>query len=370
MLTPFAPPDLRLSSMSIGSVDDDRIPLLPSWAALYQPNFNALVPPNQEFPIAQLLAHLSNHGRKRAVDSARRYLKVNCELAGLEAHHLFAGSQHVINLSKVRHLSIFVEHIYDRLLLFYQDQSQQMSAETARDEDNSIQSPSPSLIDMVSLSSAINPLLEELCQEHLNDEDPRSIGFVTTQFHFTTKAILKRLKKWDQALLSPYLRFVEEQVCIPWQEVCYEATHYPAHSPQVLLVKQMMALSDRIADTVYQQGLERLPGMRSLRGDMSHPDVAMAIIRDTHMFQGYFWLCFLKGNMSAIQTRLLPLCLITFPAVGVSWECVYQMLLLMVEQVKTSLADSQWETVAPIAEQLLEIFTIEDIYPALDRVGV
>ena len=97
-----------------------RTPLIQSWASRYQPNLNALATPNQDFPIAQLLEHLSSIGRKRTVDQVRRHLKINCELAGLDAHRLFSGNQNVINLAKVRSLSLHVERVYDRLLTFYQ----------------------------------------------------------------------------------------------------------------------------------------------------------------------------------------------------------------------------------------------------------
>ncbi len=161
-------------------------------------------------------------------------------------------------------------------------------------------------------------------------------------------------------LIYPYLQFAEEQVCIPWQEVCQVAMRYPAHAPEVLLVEQMIQMSDRIAFTVYQQGRQQLAAMKSNRGDMSHPEVAASIIRDTTMFQGYLWLCFLKGDMTAVQNRLLPLCLMVFPSVGLSWEWVYQMLEMMIEQVKTHLTPHQWDAVRPITDQLLETFMMEE----------
>jgi Phycobilisome protein len=338
-----------------------RAPLIQSWASRYQPHLDALVAPNQEFPIAQLLEHLSSVGRTRTVEQVRRHLKINCELAGLEAHRLFAQSQNVINLAKIRHLSIYVERIYDRLLTFYQDQSQHAPTMSRSGRPEIPQMPIASLPPISLLAEALAPLLNDLRQAHLVDEDPRTIGFVTTQFHFTTKAIFKRLKKWDQVLLYPYLQFAEEQVCIPWQEVCQMALRYPSYSPEVLMVEAMIQMSDRIAFAVYQQARQQLPEMRSSRGDMSHPEVAASIVRDTNMFQGYLWLSFLQGDMSAVQNRLLPLCLMVFPSVGVSWEWVHQMLEMMIDQVKKQLTPLQWEAVRPVAEQLLETFMMEDL---------
>ena len=331
---------------------------LPNWDSRYQPNLNALLVPNQEFPIHQLLDHLSTAGRKRTVDLVRRHLKINCELAGLDAHRLFSTRQNVVSLSKVRSLSVHVERIYDRLLTCYSEQAQQ--APTITGGAAQPQVPIANIPTLSTLSQALNPLLEDLCQAHLVGDDPRTIGFVTTQFHFTTRAIFKRLKLWDQVLLYPYLQFAEEQVCMPWQDLNRAALSHPAHSPEVLLVDHMIGQCDRIAIAVYQQARQQLSSMKSTRGDMDHPDVAASIIRDTTMFQTYLWLCVLQGNMSAVQDRLLPLCMMVFPSVGVSWEWVYQMLVMMVSQISETLSAAQWDLVRPTAELLLETFMLDE----------
>lgn len=332
--------------------------LLPSWTTRYQPNLNALQVSNQEFPIHQLLDHLSAAGRKRTVNLVRRHLKINCELAGLDAHRLFSTRQNVVSLSKVRNLSVHVERIYDRLLTCYSEQAQQ--APTITGGSTQQQVPIASIPTLSTLSQALNPLLDDLCKAHLVDDDPRTIGFVTTQFHFTTRAIFKRLKLWDQVLLYPYLQFAEEQVCMPWQDLNQAALRHLPHSPEVLLVDQMISQCDQIAIAVYQQARQQLPSMKSVRGDMNHPDVAASMIRDTTMFQTYLWLCFLQGDMSAVQDRLLPLCMMVFPSVGVSWEWVYQMLVMLVSQISEQLSAEQWDLVRPTAELLLETFMLED----------
>ena len=96
------------------------------------------------------------------------------------------------------------------------------------------------------------------------------------------------------------------------------------------------------------------------RDDSCHPDVAASMIRDTTMFQTYLWLCFLQGDMSAVQDRLLPLCMMVFPSVGVSWEWVYQMLVMLMNQISEQLSAEQWDLVRPTAERLLETFMLED----------
>ena len=354
MFTLTPPQNLR-------SIPDRTAPLhnspLPNWDSRYQPNLNALLVPNQEFPIHQLLDRLSSAGRKRTVDLVRRHLKINCELAGLDAHRLFSTSKNVVSLSKVRSLSVYVERIYDRLLTCYLEQAQQAPAITGRSVQ---QVPIASIPTLSTLSQALNPLLEDLYKAHLVGDDPRTIGFVTTQFHFTTRAIFKRLKLWDQVLLYPYLQFAEEQVCMPWHDLNQAALSHPAHSPEVMLVNQMIGECDQIAIAVYQQAQQQLPSMKSTRGDMTHPDVAASIIRDTTMFQTYLWLCVLEGNVSAVQDRLLPLCIMVFPSVGVSWEWVYQMLVMMVSQISENLSAEQWDLVRPTAELLLETFMLED----------
>ncbi len=332
------------------------------WAARYMPKLSLLQGANPEFPIAQLLEHTSAIGRRRTVDLVQRHLRINCELAGLESNRLFAGESNVINLAKVRRIATYVEQVYERLLAVYLEHpyTPPVVGLPRQEPINVWQLSGSTMPPMPVLLDAVEPVLRDLREQHFIDEDPRVIGFVTTQFHFTAKALFGRLGAWDQVLLSPYFQFAEEQVCIPWQQICYIADRHAADAPELRLVEKMLGNSDGIAFTVYETARQRLGGERTLRGDLTHPGVIASTIRDLNMFQAYLLLAILEGKLTAIEEHLLPLCLMVFPMVKVSWEFVDQALQLLVAEIKSRLSPAEWERVCPLTAGLLDMFATSD----------
>lgn len=320
----------------------------------YVVSLDDIIQANPEFPVSQLIPQLSPLGRELLSVQVRRHLKVNCELSGLEVHRLFAGTDQVMNLAKIRRLSVGVEAVYDAVLAFY------ARSATPTHPEGVIATDVLSLETLVALREALQPALEGVRQVHLLDEDPRTIGFLTTQFHFANQAIGKRLKSWERSLLLPYFRFAEEQVCVPWLEISEATPRYASTSRELLLARQWIAVMDEIAQLTYEIGCRELLEFRSTRGGLEHPQVSASVKRDMMMFQGYLLLCFLEGNMDAIQNHLLPLCVMVFPAVGVSWVWVDRMLRMLVSQIKVRFFPAQWGLLAPYADHLLEIFATED----------
>jgi hypothetical protein len=322
------------------------------------PKLSLLQENNHEFPIAQLLEYTSVVGRRRTVDLVRRHLRIHCELAGLESNRLFAGDQNVVNLAKVRRIAIYVEQVYDRLLSIYlaHPYTPPVIGLSRQEPINVWQLSGATMPPISLLLEQVEPVLRNLREQHFIDEDPRVIGFVTTQFHFTAKALFGRLGPWDQVLLSPYFQFAEEQVCIPWQQICYVADCAPT-APAVTLVEKMLGNSDGIALAVFEAARQQLGHEQTLRGDLTHPGVIASTIRDLNMFQAYLWLAVLEGNMRAIENHLLPLCLMVFPIVQVSWEFVEQALNLLIQEIKSRLSLTDWQMVSPFTDALLDMFT-------------
>jgi hypothetical protein len=348
---------LNAALMSNGSQSSGSVALVSTidqcCLSRYVVSLDDIIQANPDFPIAQLIPQLSPLGREKLSAQVRRHLKVHCELSGLEVHRLFSGTGQVMNLAKVRRLSVGVEAVYDAVLTFYARSASPIHPEGVIETDVL------NLATIVALREALQPALAALRQVHLLDEDPRTIGFLTTQFHFATLAIGKRLKSWEQSLLLPYFRFAEEQVCVPWLEIAETAPRHTPASGELLLARQWIVVMDAISQSTYEMGCHELSEFRSTRGDMGHPQVAASVKRDMMMFQGYLLLCVLEGNMDAIQNHLLPLCVMVFPAVGVSWVWVDMMLRMMVSQIKSTLSQAQWVLLAPYADKLLEIFATE-----------
>ena len=271
---------------------------------------------------------IGEESRKKTALKAQKSIGVSSEFAALKTNGLFSYVPNIVNLKEARQIAGFVEKIYSKLLDVYQQQ--QISPEwlalinTLNHSNNVLdtlaQVNSISLLAIEQIAREVEPLILELQEQHRSCQDRRTIGFMSTQFHFSTQVLLKQLQPIEQVLLKPYLQFVEEQVCIPWQRVCAAANRHPSGSPVLEVAKSMLLQSQEIEDVTYRQMLSRFPSHRSRRGLLHRPEVAASSIRDINMFQAYLWLCVLEDSMSSVENELLPLCIMVFPSISVDWE--------------------------------------------------
>jgi hypothetical protein len=315
------------------------------WASRYLPDLSVVLSNDSNYSITHLLESLSEQGRRKTVDKMRRHLRISCELAGLEVHQLFSGSSELVNLAKVRQLAKSVEQVYETILWFYEQRSLNQ------------QNPTEDWVPVVeALSLELQPVLSQMQAQHLADQDPRTIGFVTTQFHFSTHAILQRLNPIERVLMNSYFQIVEEQVCIPWQEICALAMRYDRTSPEIFLLEQLLPESDAIAWSVCEKARKQFPQFRSQRGGWENDRIITSMMRDLNMFQGYLLLCTLHKDLSPLTVRLLPMCLMVFPTVNVSWDFIDQTIRLLVEEIRESMTEQQWSIVQPYAIGLIHTF--------------
>jgi hypothetical protein len=338
--------------------------LVKLWATQYLPDWANFLEQQGHISAKDLIELSTDAGRTKTVETIRRYLRLHCELAGVETHGLFSSSTNVINLAEVRRLAKYVEEVYLKLLEMHQRRlfsDVTFVLEYLSNEEfhlaQSFEVPLPAI---AQLAAEIAPVMTQLREQHLASKDPKAIGFITTQFHFTTKVLLKNLSPIEQLLINPYFQFAEEQVCVPWQQVCEAATKYPADVMSVTIVKQFLPLSNLIARTVYQRSLEKFSAYQSRRGSLHNAHVRASIIRDLKMFQAYLWLSVLEESLETVQRELLPACLIVFPSVKVSWKLVDQMLALLIGEIRARMTPEEWMVIEPYARSLQEIFELTD----------
>lgn len=334
--------------------------LIKLWAARYLPDLSILPARKGEFPVEALVRSASLAGRTQTVERTKRLLRLNCEIAGLETKSLFAYIPNIVNLAEARHLAHQVEQVYEAVLDIYLQQPPPSHYLQFIDASSNLFSklalPSLLLPTITNLAETLELILLEMQEQHLRARDRRTIGFITTQFHFSTREVLKQLTPCEQVLLTPYLKFVEEQVCIPWQRLCAAALDVVPGSPPFLLVEHMLPLSQKIAETVYEQALTTHHDATSRRGALGEPDIAASTIRDLNMFQGYLWLCVLENRMAAIEKELLPLCQVVFPSIGVSWELVESVLQLLVDEIQAHLKPDERTLLLPYTRAMQSIF--------------
>ncbi|MEW6494203.1 MAG: hypothetical protein AB1589_17065 [Cyanobacteriota bacterium] len=342
--------------------------LVQFWAERYVPDLSILSSTEDDLIVSELVDAASGAGRKKTAIKLRRLLQINCEYAAIMTNMLFSYIPNIVNLTEAKQISQMTLQVYEKAIEIYEQQSipkvlLEETLQTAASKsltggkDFSKDDFTECITSAIKqLARSLEPLLLQLQEQHQLAHDQSLIGFLSTQFHFTAQSLLNRLNLSEQVLLSPYFKFLEEQICIPWQRVCSAAAKYEMDSPVLALVQQMLPVSHKIAQSVYRQAAQLYPTHRSRRGKLAHPGVAASTIRDLEMFQSYLWLCVLEKNIAVVEQELMPLCVMVFPNVDVTWELVRQMLQLLVNEVKAHLQPNQLPLLQPYTRAMQQLF--------------
>ena len=335
------------------------------WAERYVPDLSTFSSSTGYLASSELVEAASPQGRVQTVAKLQRMVEINCKCAGIQTNVIFSYIPNVVSLTESQGIAKTASQVYQKVLEIYQQQSMPpalLSAipkgetlDLSADVFKSEAMPRLSLLEVKHLATAIEPILLQLQSKHLSTTDRRTIGFMSTQFHLSAKLVLNRLTISEQLLLSPYFKFVEEQVCIPWQRVCAAAAKHELNSPILALVQKLLPVSQEIAKRVYNQAAQLYPNHRSRRGGLSDAGVRTSSIRD--MFQEYLWLCALEGNMRAVEEELLPLCMMVFPSIDVTWELVEQLLPLLVAEIQELLLPAQIRLLLPYTQAMQQLFS-------------
>jgi hypothetical protein len=340
--------------------------LIKLWAQRYIPDLSTFSSQKGSITVSELVEAAAPEGRSKTVAKLQRMVEINCKCAGIQTSVLFCYIPNVVNLTEGQGIARVAAQVYQKVLEVYQKQSPPPAWLAARQQAEAVNfstdafrlsaMPGLFLSEIKQLATALEPVLLQLQKQYLSASDRRAIGFLSTQFHLTSKLLLNRLTTPEQLLLSPYFNFIEEQVCIPWQRVCAAAAQHDLDSPTLALVEQMLPASREIALKVYHRAVELYPNHRSLRGKLSSPEVRTSSIRDIEMFQAYLWLCALEGNMTAIEQELLPLCIMVFPSIDVTWELVEQLLPLLVAEIQVRVSPEQMQLLLPYTQAMQLLF--------------
>lgn len=337
------------------------------WAERYIPDLSNLSKEIDRLTISELLETASSEGRNKTVAKLQRMVEINCKCAGIQTNVIFSYIPNVVSLTEGQHIARTASQVYQKVLEVYQEQSPSPALLATKSQEGTVNCSTDafrsstmlrlSLEEVKHLATTLEPVLLRLQEQHLLAPDRRTIGFMSTQFHLTSKLVLARLTLPEQLLLSPYFKFVEEQVCIPWQRICTAAAMHDLDSPTLTLVQQMLPASGEIALRVYGRAAQLCPNLRSRRGQLSEQGVRTSSIRDIEMFQGYLWLCALEGNMTPVEQELLPLCIMVFPSIEVSWELVEQLMPLLMTEIQKRLKPEQFRILLPYAHAMQQLFS-------------
>ncbi|HLO86383.1 MAG TPA: hypothetical protein VK203_15490 [Nostocaceae cyanobacterium] len=187
--------------------------------------------------------------------------------------------------------------------------------------------------------------------------DPRIIGFVSMQFHYTSRMLIEPLEPLEQAIMSAYFKVIDDHLYMPLQRAYEAAANHDYDSPVMSAVRQILPVSTEIAKKICQRIIEFFPNYQSMSGFLSDPIVKTSSIRDVEMFQVYLWVCALEGSIAAIQQELFPLCVMLYPTLNVQWELIRQMLHLLRYEMQERLTHQQANTLMPFFQALSQMFS-------------
>jgi hypothetical protein len=188
-------------------------------------------------------------------------------------------------------------------------------------------------------------------------EDPRAIGFVSMQFHYTGQLLLERLSLPERVLLEPYFKVMDDHLYMPLRAAYEAAANHDYHSPALQAVHQLLPLSTKIAYAVCKQISRQHPGYQSHSGLLSSATVRTSSIRDVEMFQVYLCLCALENSIQSVQNELFPLCVMLYPRLNVRWQLVQDMLQQIGWEMHARLSPEHTATFLPHLLTLMSIFS-------------
>lgn len=194
--------------------------------------------------------------------------------------------------------------------------------------------------------------------------DPRVIGFVAMQYHYTGMQLMEMLPEAEQENFASYVKVLDDHLYLPLHRAYEAAAQHAPDSLVLQTVRALMSNVDRISDRIVERVIQRYPRYRCYSGLLSKPTVRISSVRDVAMFQAYMWVCLLEGSPQALQEELFPLCVMIYPRLNVSWELVRQMTCLLRKEVALCLQPEQARYCEPYYEILVRIFSPE-VFPNL-----
>lgn len=205
----------------------------------------------------------------------------------------------------------------------------------------------------------ISPTLGQI-RDRYTAEDPRVIGFVSMQFHYTGQCLLE-IAMGDQEVLQLYFKAIDDHLYMPLQRAYHAAAQHSYHSTELGIVRSLLPQSSAIAHKIVDQVHRAFAQHTCYSGALTAPHVRISSLRDAEMFQTYLWVCLLEDNISAVQQELFPLCVMLYPTLNVRWELVRYMLTLMDQEFARVLEPSQFIRCAAYLDSLKVMFS-EDVF--------
>ena len=167
-----------------------------------------------------------------------------------------------------------------------------------------------------SIVNKISPVLGEV-RKQVTAIDPRLLGFVAMQYHYTGMQLMDLLPEGEQENFLNYVKILDDHLYMPLQRAYQAAGKHPSDSVALQSVRVLIPMMSKISERVVDRVNQLYPRYRCHSGPLNSPHIRTSSIRDVEMFQVYMWVCLLERNLHALETELFPLCVMIYPKLNV-----------------------------------------------------
>ncbi len=343
------------------------VDLAKEWAKKYVTN---LVPAGRNRKISQWenwLEAFSQRDRRQTSERLTQALRFVSVQAWHKTEMLLCPEiqRHGLKLDYINPWDIMEDafRIYDKILDFYTQQGEtrhisvviELAENFAPLFDRSFEVETQQLLPS-KLATLISDDMARLRQTY-TQHDPRVIGFVSMQLHYTNQMLLNLLSPLEQVMLGAYFKVMDDLLYMPLYRAIQASAQHRPDSVELQTVQRWLPISSEIARRVCSGILDRYPTYSSYHGRLREPNVFSSSVRDVEMFQVYLWVCLLEGNISSVQEELFPLCVLLYPVLKVDWDLVRQMLYLLRQELYHHLTLPQIAVVKPYLQALWQMFS-------------
>ncbi|MBX2862657.1 MAG: hypothetical protein KTR27_03810 [Leptolyngbyaceae cyanobacterium MAG.088] len=333
--------------------------LLKIWVARYLPNLEAISKHARPHVEQRLRRTISDESRNITATKLDQHLASDCVLAATDTQQLLVTAGIKADTWEIQSLSVQIHSIYEALINRYRESfvfSPIIEYLHLIDIEGSRLAAAARVIPKFeNLLLIIAPMLRELEAIYFSSLNQHLVGFMTTQLHLTQQRIISHLSSEELIWLTPYLKLLNELICMPWKHIC-SATSVSHNVETIALVKRMMPKVSSIATLTYQKALQTFPNHTSYQGRIQSQSVQHSSLRDLSMFQAYIWLSVLEDSSSVIEKKLLPICLQVFPLTGVRWELVTFAIGTIIDIIQEQLSPTEQELFKAHAEYIKALF--------------
>ncbi len=332
------------------------------WAARYRPDFSALEASARSLIIGEIYQLLKTSGcREISVTLNKQRVVETCKLAAVRSKDFYVYFDD-LDLQEIITLAHLASRIYLQLFEFYQVNQAILSVSQWELEHFPLDHLGRifKVPNISELAYILEPSLNEFRAHSTSAKDGKTLGFMTTQINLTNALLLQELDPVERALVSPYLKFLEEHMAVPWQRMCAAALYHKGGSTVFGIVERMVPLMSEISKVTHSQWSHDFPYYCNRRGRLDNPDVQHSSLRDFSMFQVYLWLSFLQGHSRIIDEELVVLCRVVYGQIGIPWEMTVKGTKLLAEKILNYLEPHELSVVTPCVESMLKAFICSD----------